>query len=206
MAGALVDDDVTIKSSGSASAAAANKAAAPPSAPRELPNQKLGLLRALLVIGDMTHSLFILAQYPYLVPAHPDLADLLNRILAVAIEPAYDTISLAFKQADYQPEYRATRHRYVAPDKQHVPKPVKPALQLTASAVPDPNRDLVFFLPSWQRQIPRAGDWDEVLDMLEEMYLPLIGVFVSRDFSLFTKICRIIVNDLGVSISDKSGL
>lgn len=201
MAGALVDDEAPAKAT-PASASAAAKAAAAASAaktPCALPNQKLGLLKALLTLGDVTHSLFILAQFPYLVPANLDIADLLNRLLSVAIQPAYNEIALTRSHTDFQAEFQATKPKYVAPDKQRTTTPSRIVTQLTHKPFPDPNKKLLFFFPAWSSCMPKAGDWEEVLTVLEKLFLPLIGVFISRDFSLYTKICRIIVRDLSVS-------
>lgn len=196
MAGALVDEDAPTKASTSA-ASTSTAAAAEAAKPRVLPNQKLGLLRALLAIGDLSHSLFILAQFPYLVPANLDLADLLNRLLAASIEPAYATISLAKSKAQYQDDFSAVRAKYVAPDKAGAPTPARP-VNLTELPFPDPNKDFVFFFAEWKNRLPKAGDWEEVLETLEKVYAPLIGVFISRDFTLFSRLCRIIVQDLTV--------
>lgn len=44
-------------------------------APKEPPYQTVGLLRALLALGDMRHALIILARYPWLCSAFDEIAD-----------------------------------------------------------------------------------------------------------------------------------
>ncbi|GAA5887200.1 hypothetical protein JCM5296_004560 [Sporobolomyces johnsonii] len=202
MAGALADDDVPIRpstpsSTAAAAAPAASSSTAPPPPPRDLPNQKLGLLRALLSIGDVTHSLFILSQYPFLVPAFPDLADLLNRLLSVSVQPAYETISIVRSKEQWIDELTAPKPRFTV-DSKGEKKVLPPTRQvaLTGDAFPDPRKDWTFFFHAWKERTPKAGDWEGVLVVLEKTFMPFISVFVSRDFTLFTKLCRMMVKDL----------
>lgn len=201
-AGALVDDDAPSRPSSSTNSKAAADAAAA-SAKRDLPHQKLGLLRALLSIGDLEHSLFILAQYPFLVPAYPDLADLLLRLLDESIAPAYATISVAKEKGQYSHDFTAAKPKFVpASTAASKVAPVTPVnTYLSGRAFPDPNKEYVFFFADWKERLPKAGDWEEVLEVLE-LYLPFVGVFVSRNFSLYTKLCRIISRDIRVRFSD----
>ncbi|GAA5828714.1 hypothetical protein JCM11251_005848 [Rhodosporidiobolus azoricus] len=206
LAGALVDDEApsssTSKPGASSSTGAASTSSAPPPPPRELPNQKLALLRALLTIGDVTHSLFLLAQFPFLVSAFPDLADLLNRLIAVSIQPAYEEIAVSGKNGaaeQWKEELRAVRPR-VTVDTKGERKATVPSrrVEVTGEAFPDEKRgDWSFFFPRWSERVPRAGDWEEVLGLLEGVWMPLVKLFVVRDFGVFTKLCRIIVADLG---------
>lgn len=201
LAGALVDDDAPSRPSTSISSKSAAEAAAA-SAKRDLPHQKLGLLRALLSIGDLAHSLFILAQYPFLVSAYPDLADLLLRLLAESIAPAYATISVAKEKSQYSHDFTAAKPKFVpATTAASKVAPVAPAtMLLSGSAFPDPNKEFVFFFADWRERLPKAQDWEEVLEVLE-LFLPFVGVFVSRNFSLYTKLCRIISRDIRVRVS-----
>lgn len=197
MAGALADDE--IKPASTSTPTAKEPAAPILSIAAELPTQKLGLLRALLSIGDVSHSLFILAQFPFLVPAYLDLADLLLRLLTESINPAYATISISRNMEEHAEEIRTTKNRYSLATKSLI-KPAPPPEVLSGRAIPrsDVNRNYVFFFAEWKDRLPRCEGWEDSLEILE-VYLPLIGVFISRDFSLFTKICRIVVRDLEVS-------
>lgn len=202
MAGALADDEVPFKAAASSEAApSASKStpAALPSLSSETPGQKLGLLRALLSIGDISHSLFILSQFPFLVPAYLDLADLLIRLLNQSITPAYESISIKKKTQQFGDDIRTPRDRFSAASKT-LTKPPRTPEYLSGRALPraDPNKDYIFFFAEWKDRVPKCENWDDCLEVLE-VYLPFIGVFISRDFGLFTKICRIIVRDFEVS-------
>ena len=208
MAGALTDDDAPLAgvaaasaSSSTAGAGKASTSAAPAQPPTPAPNQKVGLLRSLLSIGDITHSFFILGQFPFLVGAFPDIADLLNRLAAVSIAPAYATISISGSNERLAADFNATRSR-VTVDSKGGEKKVHPLVKtfaLTADAFPSAKHDWTFFFPRWQERVPRAGDFAEVVTLLEEMYLPLLKAFVARQPTLLTKLLRLAAADLGVS-------
>jgi THO complex subunit 2 len=208
MAGALTDDDApvaggaaSLASSSTAGAGKASTSAAPAQPPTPAPNQKVGLLRSLLSIGDITHSFFILGQFPFLVGAFPDIADLLNRLAAVSIAPAYATISISGSNERLAADFKATRSR-VTVDSKGGEKKVHPLVKtfaLTADAFPSAKHDWTFFFPRWQERVPRAGDFAEVVTLLEEMYLPLLKAFVARQPTLLTKLLRLAAADLGVS-------
>ncbi|GAA6028291.1 hypothetical protein JCM8097_006959 [Rhodosporidiobolus ruineniae] len=209
LAGALADDEAPPAGAPSSSAPAASSsssAAAPPPPPREPPNQKLALLRALLTLGDVPHALFLLAQFPFLPSAFPDLADLLNRLLAVSIAPAYESISVAAKEGgQWKDEMSAPRPKVTVDlakgGERKVSLPVRKPV-LTAQAFPDPRGEWTFFFPLWRERVPRAGDWEEVLQLLEGVWVPLIRVGLARDFGLYTRVLRIIAADLSPSPDD----
>ncbi|GJN90767.1 hypothetical protein Rhopal_003781-T1 [Rhodotorula paludigena] len=196
MAGALVDDEAPAKpgassstaANGAASTSASAAAAAPP---RDLPNQKLDLLRALLTVGDVTHSFFLLAQYPFLPHAFADISALVTRLMHASLAPAYAPLSP--QRSQYASEFSAPRTTRAA---------VKRVL--TADAHPDLQQraSWTFFFPRWRERVPRAGDAEEAVALLEKVYLPLVGVGVASDFTLYTKIVRIAVADLGSDPKD----
>ncbi|KDE09261.1 hypothetical protein MVLG_00581 [Microbotryum lychnidis-dioicae p1A1 Lamole] len=201
MAGALVDDDApkTKSTASTASNANANAAAAAAKPDRVLPNQRLELVKAMLSLGDLAHALFVLSQYPTLVFANPPVAALLNRLLVVSLTPAFETIdSLALKtDACRRAELKAPRRVFESSTKTLVPPPPK-ARQLTSRAIPlpIPNKEQVFFFPDWQTRLPRCGDVEEVLVVLEKTFAPLLGPFLALDLPAYSRICRIVKQDL----------
>lgn len=206
MAGALVDDEApasgSTSSSAQANAAKASTSAAAAAAAAPAPNQKVGLLRSMLSIGDITHSFFLLGQYPFLVSAFPDVADLLNRLLSVSIAPAYASTSIPTTQAAHSADFTATRSRVTVDSKgEKKVTPLARTFALTADAFPNPRHDWTFFFPRWQERLPRAGDAAEVVMLLEEVYLPLVKTHVARKPTLLAQLLRIAAEDLGVSPS-----
>ncbi|GAA5837682.1 hypothetical protein JCM3766R1_000555 [Sporobolomyces carnicolor] len=202
MAGALVDDESPTAVKGPTGASASSSKTASASAPtasaaHELPNQKIGLLKALLAVGDITHSMFIISQWPILVHAFPEISDLLNRLLSVSIAPAYGSISISRRHAEWVAEFRSEKPRSVL-DAKGEKKTLIPEIRKSITGEPFPNArgKWTFFFPSWDERTPKAGDAEEALTVLEKTFIPFIGVNISRDFSLLTKICRIIKQDL----------
>ena len=194
MAAALADDEdedpataASKKAQNAATSAAA--AAAAPAPARPPPHQRLALLRALLSIGDVTHALFILSTCPALVPAHPDLGALLNRLLAVALGPALAPVSFAAAHPD------AAAH--LACKRANFPR-LGPRLTTDALEKVVAGTEFAFFFPAWQERIPKAGEVDEVLDRLE-LILPFTGVLIVRDFTLYSKILRLLRHDFATS-------
>ncbi|GAA5910057.1 uncharacterized protein JCM6883_000540 [Sporobolomyces salmoneus] len=207
MAGALVDDEAPSSAAKGAATTSSNPtASSSKTAPgtssttipaEDLPNQKIGLLKALLVVGDITHSLFILTQWPILVHAFPEIADLLNRLLSVSLDPAYDSISISRQHSQWAEEFRSEKSRSIL-DSKGEKKVLIPEIKrmITGEAFPDPRGNWTFFFPGWKERTPKAGDIEEALTVLEKTFMSFIGVFISRDFTLLTKICRLIKKDL----------
>ena len=199
-AAALADDDIPAKPSSSASKLDPKSSAFASATPkRDLPNQKLALLRSLLAVGDLKHALYIIGQFPFLVQVYPDIADLLSRLLSESIQPAYNAISVATQTSEYQLDFKIARPTYSSTTKGPV-KPSRPSLFISARAFPklESGRIYVFFFSEWKDRLPKCEEWEEVLEVLEVL-LPIIGVYLSNDFGLFTRICRIIVKNLEVS-------
>ncbi|SCV72147.1 BQ2448_4841 [Microbotryum intermedium] len=200
MAGALVDDDApTAKPTMSTASNANGDAAAAAAKPGHvLPNQRLGLIKAMLSLGDLAHALFVLSQYPALVFANLEVAALLNRLVVVSLTPAFDAIdSLSLKtDASRRAELKAPRRVFESSTKTLVPPPPKGRV-LTSRAIPlpIPNKEQFFFFPDWQTRLPKCGDAEEVLVVLEKTFAPLLGPFLALDLPAYSRICRIIKQD-----------
>ncbi|GAA5863246.1 hypothetical protein JCM3774_000827 [Rhodotorula dairenensis] len=208
LAGALTDDDVPMVGGGGASAPTssttkASTSTAPAQPPAPAPNQKVGLLRSLLAVGDVTHSFFILGQFPFLVGAFPDVADLLNRLASVSVAPAYAAVSISGSNASLAADFKATRARVTVDSKgEKTVTPLAKTFALTADPFPSAKHDWTYFFPRWRERVPLAGDFAEVVTLLEEMYLPLVKALVARQPSLLTKLLRLAAADLGSNPSD----
>uniref|UniRef100_V5EZF8 THO complex subunit 2 n=1 Tax=Kalmanozyma brasiliensis (strain GHG001) TaxID=1365824 RepID=V5EZF8_KALBG len=161
--------------------------------PKEPPYQTVGLLRALLALGDLRHALFILTRYPWLCSAFNEIADPYIRLLNVVIQPAYDEISFSrMNPACAGPSVTAPRSRWDAKSQAAVPPTVK-SLVLTRK-VPEPipslNCQQVFFYPHWRDSLPSCRSLEDV----PRIFLPLLkvlGVSLWRDAALLQKVCRL---------------
>lgn len=181
------DDDDT-----SASKAAASAAAAAPVV-KEPPNQRLGMLRAFLALGNLKHALFILARYPWLCGAYPDVASLYCRILNHVLAPTHDAISFATLTPALSSDSTASACSHFDTKKQLLVPTALPKLVLTAIA-PEPARSLtiqhVFFFQGWKRDLPRCGASEDVLRTFAPL-LRFLGVHLHRDVQLLQRLCRI---------------
>ncbi|TKY88304.1 hypothetical protein EX895_002656 [Sporisorium graminicola] len=161
--------------------------------PKEPPYQTVGLLRALLALGDMRHALIILARYPWLCSAFDEIADAYIRLLKVVIQPAYDEISFSrMNPACASATVTAPKPRWDAKQQQVIPPAVK-SLTLTRKVpepVPSLNCQQVFFYPHWTDSLPSCHSLDDVV----RIFLPLLkilGVPLWRDAALLQKLCRL---------------
>lgn len=188
-----------LESGGSSSQKA--RAAAPVPDPKEeakeMPNQKLGLLNALLAVGALRPAISILSKFPWMVDAYPQIADLMLRVLKHSIQPLYATLPNAL---DKLTSFGKPRARYGATGL--VPAPERrPQLTLTAPTPPSTSAiEFVFFFPDWVQFVPRCTSYDDLMDVLEPM-MRFIGLHVSRDPVFLAKFLRLGRNHMSTTVS-----
>lgn len=171
-----------------------------PAVPVEPPNQKLGLVSALLAVGCLRPALSLLTRYSWLVDAHLELADLLLRILDVSIEPAYASHP-AIPVKTPSPGFAQPRKRYTSAG---VTAPAPRKLQLTLSAPTPPSTytmDFVFFFPDWTDRLPLCTTPDDLIDVVEPL-LSFVKVHIHRNVLFLTKFLRIGNHHLADSAKD----
>lgn len=185
---APLTDDTAPTSSRKDHAKGANEAAA-----KEAPNQIVGLLRSMLALGDLRHSLFILTRYSWLCSAFNEIADAYIRLLKVIVQPAYQEISFSRMNPPCDgPSLSTPRPRW-DPKMQTAVPPVVKSLVLTRH-VPEPAPSLncqhVFFYPNWTDSLPACRSLDDVLRVFRPL-LKVLGVCLWRDAALLQKVCRL---------------
>lgn len=159
-----------------------------PEPEKEMPNQKLGILNALLALGALRPALALLSKYRWIVDASPDIADLLLRVARHSIAGLYDTVIAS--QRDQKANFCVAKPRFgttgVAPAPER-----KPQLTLWAPTPPSTSStDFVFFFPQWTERIPLCNGMDDLVSVLEPL-LRFVGLHVSRDPTFLTKFLRI---------------
>lgn len=173
----LVDDDAPASASGTA------EPAAPP--PKPLPEQRIQLLQALLSLGDLSSSLFLLGRYPWLAQRHPQIADIIMRIVAHALQGLYDE-SMANKGGidDDELELDAPAPTIRLGKKQVFPSLMNPPPPDT------PSKAFGFFYPAWRDDLEV---WTRVEDVRERglRWLSLVRGLAARDVVTVVKICRL---------------
>lgn len=174
--------------------------------PKEVPNQKAGLLRACLTIGDLTSSIFILSKFPWLLAAYPDSADLLLKIMAYLLEPVIKMYSqseglgpnslITTEQASddeaapIADSFALGKQRYQSGKLVHAPSP---SYTLTAKGVylGTSNKEYTFFFPEWKDKLPFDVDQPDVMLDIVIRLLPFIGPHASRNPVFLTQFLRI---------------
>lgn len=144
---------------------------------KEMPNQKLGILNALLALGALRPALALMSKYPWMIDASPDIADLMLRILKHCVSPIYEAV---IGQREAVPHFTVPKARYgttgVAPAPER-----KPHLTLWAPVPPPTNTtNFVFFFRDWTSRIPQCRSMEDLGDVLEPL-MSFVGLHISRD-------------------------
>jgi THO complex subunit 2 len=149
------------------------------------PNQKIGILKALLSVGALRPAFFILSKFPWMVSNHLDVSDLLLRILRVAIEPLYSPYSYSNRSG----LENATTSKTAAHAMDS--KPRKSVLTAWAPLPPPTaTTDFVFFYVGWERWIPVCTTREELISVCEP-FMRYTGVHLYRDIGFLTRLLRI---------------
>ncbi|TFK29236.1 hypothetical protein FA15DRAFT_664153 [Coprinopsis marcescibilis] len=154
-------------------------------------NQKVSLVTALLALGALRPAIATLSKYPWLVDAHPEIADLLIRILKFSTAPLYDSVMASSKEnKERNASFSQPRARYGASGVIR-PAPRKPVLTTWAPVPPSTSStDFVFFFPNWSDRVPVTRSFLDV-EVIIEPILRFIGPHLSRDPLFVTKFLRI---------------
>ncbi|OSX60384.1 hypothetical protein POSPLADRAFT_1058548 [Postia placenta MAD-698-R-SB12] len=186
-----------LESTGSApsrSRPTASQEANKPSQPKELPNQKVGLLNALLAIGALRPAIAVMTKYPWIVDAYPEIADLMLRVLKHSIGPLYESLFAK----DKMPNCAVPRARYGSSGVIPAPEP-KRVLTLWAPTPPRTSSiQFVFFFPEWVQRIPVCSSLDDLEDVAEPL-LQFVGLHISREPAFITKLLRLARNHLATT-------
>lgn len=185
---------------------------------KDLPNQRSDLLAALLSIGALQESIFLLSLpgHAFLASCDPVNSALLLRLLDVAIRPAAHAegvdqdgvaedamMQLTAPKRRLQPG-SGGKHELVAPEAP------KATLTLKALAKESPTKgaqsvvfEHVFFWPHWQSRLTPARDASEVLDNIFPL-LRFVGPHGHLDLGLFHRIARLTARHIapGETVAD----
>ncbi|KAG0699864.1 transcription factor/nuclear export subunit protein 2-domain-containing protein [Suillus ampliporus] len=176
-----------LESSNSSSQPRVEPAEVKKSAEFKLPNQVAGLVNGLLSVGALRPAIAVLTRIPWLVDAHPELADLILRVLKFSIAPLYDA---TFVLKERNPSFTQPRARFSATGTLAVPIR-KYQLSLIAPTPPSTaSVDFVFFFPDWTQRVPLCTCFEDMVNVIEPL-MSFIGLHISRDPLFVTKITRL---------------
>jgi THO complex subunit 2 len=157
------------------------------SEPKEPPNQKVGLLVALLSVGALRPALVLLSKFRWLVDAHPEIADLLIRVMKHSLAPLYDQhlVTKLRNPSNVQPRARWSATGVV-------PAPAR-KFMLTFCAPTPPGTstaDFVYFFPFWAERVPICSTLEDLIDVIEPL-MAFVGLHISREPVFLTKFARL---------------
>ncbi|CAH7666345.1 transcription factor/nuclear export subunit protein 2-domain-containing protein, partial [Phakopsora pachyrhizi] len=177
-----------------------------PSKPKSTLNQRSGLLSALLSIGSLQESIYLISlpNHGFMLLKDPKQSYLLLRLIEVALSPVYVQSGLSVSKTANGLRRSATItrpkkkyaggpggvHQLVEPD---LPRPglsarVGPRLaQLTPS---NPKIEPVFFWPNWRDRVRLAESSSEILDFVWPL-LRFVGPFGYTHTRVFHKVAEL---------------
>ncbi|KAK7060210.1 THO2 plays a role in transcriptional elongation [Paramarasmius palmivorus] len=163
--------------------------------PKDPPNQKAGLVGALLAVGALRPAIAILTKFTWLVDAHPELADLLIRILKHSLNPLYG----AHFVSKGLPGFSTPRSRYGTTGVMSPPSR-KHTLTLWAPTPPNTqSTEFVFFYPDWVDSVPICTNLSDIADVIEPL-MRFVGPHIYRDTMFITKLTRLGQKQLAVTV------
>ena len=170
-------------------------------------NQKLLLLKALLLIGALPEALYILSRFPWLLDVDLSLASYLHRI-AKRMLNKIDELSRPMRK----------RHGLSDPKQQLQDTTVGPdgTLRFKQGSTPKVTRWLGLdkvdetdgqsyrhYYPDWDDNVPICQDVDDVFALCNS-FLGLLGVKIGQDAELLSTLVRIAKHSLGTDDSESN--
>lgn len=205
MAGALPDDtvpmprlrDVDTRAATPSKEQEAEKSAAA-KAEAELPepsDQKVLLLKSLLVIGALPEALYILSKFPWLMDTYSELPEYIHRIIHHCLGKVYSSLPPVPYVDEAQRPKQAPSHDQSGVVKgqvrlgQAAPRRVLRWAQLDKEDTND-GTDYRFYWDDWADNIPVCQSVDDVFALCSS-FLNISGHKIGQDSSLLMKLARI---------------
>lgn len=162
------------------------------------PPQKVQLLTELLTIGAIPEALYILARYPWLLQAYPDLITLINRLLAHSIQKVFEQTRESTEQTTESARLDVPSRRLPDVDQTGVTKGyvnLGQTQQRRPLRWPHPdgekdNSPYRFYWEDWADNTPICQTVDDVFTLCNTL-LNLSGVNIGRDAALLAKLASI---------------
>lgn len=153
--------------------------------------QKVGLLNALLTVGSLYPSLFLLAKFPFIVDPYPEIADLIHRIFEYSIEELYEHHGRPLDTNALPPFRPRKLPSSSVRELNLVEASLTPATKGLSCLprVTEPNSSQ-FFYNDWNSSLKQIEDL-ESLSRLSDLLLRFSGPLLSRHVTLLVKLCRI---------------
>ena len=172
-------------------------------------DQKIHLLKSLLLIGALPEALFILGKFPWLMDLVPDLPDYIHRILNHALSKVYEPLRPLHDRDSIRAAKKLPVDQAGASAKGELRFTDPPPRKILRWANLDRNDsgdgiDYRFYWEDWTDNIPICQNVEDVF-LLCSTLLNLSGVKIGRDPDLLMKLSRIGKSSL-VADSSESNL
>ena len=161
-------------------------------------DQKIILLRSLLLIGAIPDALYILGRFPWLLDVHDDLPKYINRLLHHMLSRVYaNSQPLRGRTSDREPgSSRIEVNNTPLLEGRKSPKSIAWGnLEKTEWSEGDYGTSYRFYWDEWNDLVPVCETVDDVFT-LSDTLLNMVGHKIGRDAELLTKLIRIGVNSL----------
>lgn len=157
----------------------------------KFPPQKVQLLTELLTMGSIPEALYILARYPWLLRAHPELINLINRLLSHSIQKVFEQTRIGVRLE--VPSRRLPDIDQTGVAKGSVRLGQTQQRRPLRWPHPDGEKDnspYRFYWEEWSDNVPICQTVDDVFTLCDTL-LNLSGVNIGRDAALLTKLAMI---------------
>ena len=163
----------------------------------ELPepeNQKIVLLRSLLLIGAIPEALFILGRFPWLIDACPELPEHVFRLLHHTLSKVYAPLRPLYDRESIRQPKPVVGEQAGLP-KGHL-KTSSPSNRKTLRWAKLDSYDSAkisdyrYYFDEWSDNVPVCQNVDDVFSLCST-FLGLVGVRIGQDAELLTKLARI---------------
>jgi THO complex subunit 2 len=157
-------------------------------------NQKILLLKSLLLLGAIPEALFILGRFPWLIDLCPDLTKYVHRILNHSISAVYEPLRpLADRNSIRQERPVAVEQAGLA--KGHLgvrtPEPRRSKKWGKLDTFdPTKDADYKFYWEDWSDGVPMCRTVDDVFAICSSL-VNICGVRIGEDVELVSKLARI---------------
>lgn len=167
-------------------------------AKEELPepsDQKVLLLKSLLVIGAVPESLYILSKFPWLLDTYPELPEFIHRILHHCLSKVYSSLHYVTSVDEARGQKQIPSHDQSGVVKGQVRLALAPPRRVLRWALLDKEdtndgTDYRFYWDDWADNVPVCQSVDDVFALCSS-FLNLSGHKIGQDAALLTKLARI---------------
>ncbi|KAH7122492.1 transcription factor/nuclear export subunit protein 2-domain-containing protein [Dendryphion nanum] len=156
-------------------------------------DQKIVLLRSLLLVGAIPEALYILCRFPWLMDVYPDLHTYIFRIAHQSLSKVYEASRPI--STDIVPVVPRRSSLSGAPPRS-TDYPARRTLRWAKLEERDAgdSTDYRFYWEDWLDNVPVCQTADDVLSLCNTL-LGLVGIACGKDALLLTKIARIARKD-----------